>query len=152
MGRKKLSRRQVSSAVAHAVMGIVDVGLRHARRGNMAITLVDGASHLLDMIDLDQIVLRPDIAQGPETIRRAVTTSCNRHRDRHHLVLWQQTTRQAESDKFCSPGNHWPAVAYELGSNRRGFRSPTNSFRASYPHFLCSYETCPVSGPRFKVL
>jgi hypothetical protein len=80
---------------------IVGAGLSHARRSDMVITLVDGLLHLLeDLIDVDQIILRADIAHGREMVRGsgmttgAVTTRCNWNRSGHHLVLGQRTTGQ----------------------------------------------------------
>ena len=71
MARWQLRGRRVGGAVVQSPMDVSGAGLGHPGGGDMIITFIDGRLHLLqELIDVDQVALRPRIPHGWEMITR----------------------------------------------------------------------------------
>lgn len=100
MAWRKLRWGGVCGAVAHAAMNVMGTRLCNTGSSNMIVILVDGILHLLqELIDVDKVVLRADVAHWGEMVdrstvsTRAVATT-HGHRRGHGLVFRQRATGQ----------------------------------------------------------
>lgn len=102
MAWRELGGRGVSGAVVHARMHIMRPGLSHASGCHILIAFVDGVLHLLkELIDVDQIVLGPNIGHGGKVVARslatrAVAAATDRNRRGNLLIFGHRAVENGE--------------------------------------------------------
>lgn len=96
----------MGGAIVHAAMHVMRAGLGNTGSSHILIAFVDSVLHLLEeLINVDQIVLSPNIGHGGQVVTRrlgsttAITTTAaaaNRNGSRHLLVFRDRATEEGK--------------------------------------------------------